>query len=92
MESILKRLYDGELYPDEQFLPDSQEYKRLLTLFSLSEKEFTSRLQAINPALVEQYEEMWNKYLDVLALRREEMFQRSFCLGAALVAEALVQT
>lgn len=89
MESILTMLYNGELYPDEQFLPKSPEYTRTLHTFTSSEKEFLKILREIRPDLEEKYEEIWNNYLDVLALRREDMFRRSFTMGDALMAEVL---
>ena len=90
MDSILTQIYNGELYPDEQFVPSSPEYTRRYHAFSSSEKEFLDILREVRPDLETKYEEIWDHYLDVLDLRREDMFRRSFRLGAALMTEVLV--
>lgn len=49
MEPILKRLYDGDLYPSEQINIQKKEYKSACKNFSNCYDNFSEKLKSLNP-------------------------------------------
>lgn len=89
MKSIWSQIYNGDLCPIEQFYPKSPEYTRCYDAFAESESELISILREVRPDLEAKYEEICDRFLEVLDLRGETMFRHSFCLGASLMLDIL---
>lgn len=89
MKTILRQLYDGELYPCENFVPGSPEYRACEAAYSRHQEEFCSRLRAISPELAERYAGLRDDLTLLRAIENEELFYYSFRLGMTLLAEAL---
>jgi len=85
--SLLKRLYDGEIYPAEQTNPKQPEYKELLRKLSGEKEYFREKLPESDR---ERFDEIGNMYLEIASLCGYEDFAYGFRLGAGLMAEALV--
>lgn len=87
MKSVLMELYDGRVYPAEQFFPRSKEHKALLDRYCRHADEFTEKLSRLSPPLDEEFTAVMNEYMDVTSDDLAEMFVDGFRLGARLMIE-----
>ena len=87
MKSVLMELYDGRVYPAEQFFPRSKEHKALLDRYCRHADEFTEKLSRLSPPLDEEFTAVMNEYMDVTSDDLAEMFADGFHLGARLMIE-----
>ncbi len=87
MKSVLMELYDGRVYPAEQFFPRSKEHKALLDRYCWHADEFTEKLSRLSPPLDEEFTAVMNEYMDVTSDDLAEMFADGFRLGARLMIE-----
>ena len=81
---IVKRLYNGEIYPAENNVPDTEEYRKATQNADCIEKKFTADLAEEQHELFEQYMSATAK---VDKLIQEEVFRQGFVMGAALRKE-----
>ena len=89
MNSILERLYRGEIHPAEQAVPDSEEYLEWRTTFETNSMRFYKRLQEIDVELAKTYASLKNDQGILSSFEVEEMFYYGVCLGMGLAIEAL---
>lgn len=87
MKSVLMELYDGRVYPAEQFFPRSKEHKARLDRYCRHADEFTEKLSRLSPPLDEEFTAVMNEYMDVTSDDLAEMFADGFRLGARLMIE-----
>lgn len=87
MKSVLMELYDGRVYPAEQFFPRSKEHKALLDRYCRHADEFTEKLSRLNPPLDEEFTKVMDEYMALTADNLAEMFADGFRLGARLMIE-----
>lgn len=81
---ILKQLYNGELYPAENNVPDTEEYHKATRETDCIEKKFTADLTEEQHELFEQYMSATAK---VDKLIQEEVFRQGFVMGATMREE-----
>lgn len=84
MERILKALYDGELYPAEQYKPKSEEYIALRRKHYQSYEDFIKKLES--PLAIE-FIRIMDEQLDAVPLEFSETFISGFRLGAKMMIE-----
>lgn len=87
MNSILTALYNGDLFPPIQYVPQSEEYIKLRQKLSDHYDDFYETLQNINPDLAKRFASIMEEQLDVSVFDDKETFMGSFCLGARLMIE-----
>lgn len=87
MKSVLMELYDGRVYPAEQFFPRSKEHKALLDRYCRHADEFTEKLSRLSPPRDEEFTKVMDEYMDLISADLAEMFVDGFRLGARLMIE-----
>lgn len=91
MNSVLKALYDGKIFPAEQYWPKSEEYKKIQQEHYKHYDDFSKTLKRLDPSLDKQFFDIMDEQLDVLPSEFSEMFIDGFCLGARLMIEIFHQ-
>lgn len=81
---ILKQLYNGEIYPAENNVPDTEEYHKATQEAACIEEKFTAGLSGEQHELYEQYMSAAAK---VDKLIQEEVFRQGFVMGVNLRKE-----
>ena len=84
MKSILLQLYDGELFPAEQYVPKITEYRRIHQEHYRHHKDFLDKLE---PSVKEQFIRIMDEQLDAVPMEMSEMFIDGFRLGARMMIE-----
>lgn len=87
MKSLLLQLYDGEIYPAEQYAPKAEEYRKLWREHYKHHEEFISQLKKTEPPLDERFIEIMDEQLKTVPLEISEMFIDGFRLGARMMIE-----
>lgn len=87
MDKILQQLYNGEIYPAEQFLPLMEEYKELRKKQYTHYADFTKELEQLQPPLYERFIKIMDEQLDTVPLEMSQMFIDGFRLGAKMMIE-----
>ena len=84
MESLLQKLYSGELRPNEQ-------YQSLLTDYQVLQRYegFAQKLQELSPLLEEEFRSILDSHLDAVEEEFSTVFQEGFRLGAQMMLEIL---
>ena len=84
MDSLLQKLYNGELRPNEQ-------YQSLLTDYQVLQhyEGFAQKLQEISPLLEEEFRSILDSHLDAIEDEFSAAFQEGFRLGAQMMLEIL---
>lgn len=85
-KSLLQQLYDGEIYPAEQIVPKSPEYRELSRKLSDEKEYLQAQLSASNG---ERFKEMENLFQEITSLYGYENFFYGFRLGVGLMIETL---
>ncbi|MFT3984639.1 MAG: hypothetical protein QM697_12085 [Lachnospiraceae bacterium] len=85
-KSLLQQLYDGEIYPAEQIVPKSPEYRELSRKLG-EEKEYLREQLLTNDR--ERFEEMETLSQKITSLYGYENFLYGFGLGVGLMIETL---
>lgn len=87
MKSILNALFDGEIYPSEQYVPRTQEFLKAHWEQLKRYEDFTDTLSKIDPALGKQFQQIMEEEMKTLSFEVSQMFIDSFCLGARMMME-----
>lgn len=87
MDAILRQLFDGKLYPSEQYYPEIEAVKKIRERNHKNYEDFIKQLELLNPALVEQFENILDEQLDTAPFETYQMFADGFRLGARLIVE-----
>lgn len=87
MSAILKQLYDGDIFPAEQFYPKTEEYKAIRKKHFSHYEDFNKKVEAFSPELSKEFVEIMDEQLDTLPTEFSEMFIEGFRLGAKMVIE-----
>lgn len=84
MDSLLQKLYNGELRPNEQ-------YQSLLTDYQVLQRYegFAQKLQELSPLLEEEFRLILDSHLDAVEEEFSAVFQEGFRLGAQMMLEIL---
>lgn len=87
MQELLKQLYDGEIYPAEQYLPLMEEYKKLRKEQYQHYDDFVQELNKLSTPLGNRFIKIMDEQLDTIPLEFSEMFIDGFRLGAKMMIE-----
>lgn len=86
METILKKLYSGELDPTKFYEPESAEYWKKDAKVNAILTKWANKLGSDDN--LEFFDEMFSIYVEMVGLEREEIFQYGFNLAVKLMSEA----
>ncbi|SHJ30776.1 DUF6809 family protein [Hespellia stercorisuis] len=84
MDKILKALYEGEIYPAEQYLPLIEEYK---DLWKKNYQKYEDFIKKVGSPLDKEFIKIMDEQLDAVPLELSEMFIDGFRLGARMMIE-----
>ena len=84
MSKILQDLYNGEIYPAEQYLPKIEEYSALRKKHYEHYEDF---IQKLGSPLDKEFIQIMDEQLDTLPIEFSEMFIDGFRLGAKMIIE-----
>ena len=87
MENILDALYNGRIFPAEQFSPKEKEYKEIVHSSNKHVDEFTEMLRKLDPPLDQKYIEIADEQMDMIPYEFSCMFIEGFRLGAKIMVE-----
>lgn len=82
-----KQLYEGEIYPAEQYLPLLEEYKKLRKEQHQHYDDFVQELNKLSTPLGDRFIKIMDEQLDTIPLEFSEMFIDGFRLGARMMIE-----
>lgn len=68
MKSILLQLYDGEIFPAEQYNPKITEYQNMRKEYRQHYQDFIKEIEHIEPQLKEQFTKILDEQLDFFPL------------------------
>jgi hypothetical protein len=84
MDKILQALYDGEIYPAEQYRPMIEEYT---VLRKKQYQKYEDFIKKIGSPLDEEFIQIMDQQLDMFPLELSETFLDGFRLGAKMMIE-----
>ena len=87
MQELLKQLYDGEIYPAEQYLPLMEDYKKLRKEQYQHYDDFVQELNKLSTPLGNRFIKIMDEQLDTVPLEFSEMFIDGFRMGARMMIE-----
>lgn len=87
MGSILKDLYDGNIFPTEQSRLQMEENQRARQEKLVDCDEFVQKLKKIDPALADQFIGIMDEQLETLPSETTDAFIDGFRLGARMMIE-----
>lgn len=85
-KSLLRQLYDGDIFPAEQSVPQVPEYRELSHKLADEKSHFR---EPLSNGEQERFDEMWNISSELGKLQSHEDFAQGFRLGARLMIETL---
>ncbi len=91
-DSILKQLYNGRIYPPEQYHPSSAEYLQKSKKLSEYYENLSSELDGLAPSLPDKLEQLFILKNSLSSTEVEEMYIEGFRLGVKLMAEVFTDT
>lgn len=86
MESILAALYHGQIFPEEQYSPKTQEFQALQREHLERYEDF---IQQLPPALSERFKAIMDDIMLEIPFEYQEMFTAGFRLGSRIMLEVL---
>lgn len=86
MDNIIKQLYNGELYPAEQFRPMQEEYIKKRKSINSHYEDFIKKL---GTPLDKEFINIMDEQLDLLPFEASDMFTDGFRLGARMILDIL---
>ena len=87
MKSILSELYEGKIFPAEQYSPRSEEYRQIHQSHYKHYENFIETLSKLEPPLDKQFIKIMDEQLDVIPYEFSEMFIDGFRLGARIMID-----
>lgn len=84
MNKTLRALYEGEIFPAEQYLPKVEEYKML---HEKQYKHYADFVEKLGSPLDKEFKQIMNEQLDTLPLEFYQMFVDGFRPGAKMMIE-----
>lgn len=82
---IMHELYKGRIFPEEEVLPQSEEYKEACRITSTLREEIKANL---DDTLSELFEELCNNFCDIQNMECEAQFQYGLSMGLLIMQEA----
>lgn len=86
MSELLRQLYDGQLYPSEEIIPQGKDY-RATTVANGKEREYFKTV--LSPEDAERFTEWDKKMFEASSEYAYTNFEYGFKLGARLLCELL---
>lgn len=86
-QSMIEKLFDGEIYPSEQIKPSSPKYKELARLIDETQMYFLNSLSNADRERFVELTELYGKIQSILAF---EDFSHGYKLGVRLTSEAFI--
>ena len=77
-------LYRGDIYPAEQYLPTTEDYK---AAYQEHHKHYDDFIAKIGSPFGEELEHIMEEYLNIISMELSKMFIEGFRLGAKLTIE-----
>ena len=87
MPSIIRQIFGGDLYPSQDIIPRSQEYKEINEAYSQDCEGLHKKLLAISKDLDFDWQHSQEECIRMCAMEAEECFYEGFRMGAALMME-----
>lgn len=87
MKSILSELYEGNIFPAEQYSSKSEEYRQIYQKHYKHYEDFIKTLSKLEPPLDKQFIKILDEQLDVIPYEFSEMFTDGFRLGARVMID-----
>ena len=87
MDTILQQLYDGKIFPAEQYRPTVEEYKKLYKKHYQHYEDFIKELSQLQKPLDTRFVEIMDEQLDTIPYEISNMFIDGFRLGARMMIE-----
>ena len=78
MKNVLEQLYNGEIFPAEQYAPKSEEHRKIYQGNYKHYEDFIELLSKLNPPLDKRFIEIMDEQLDVIPYEFSEMFIDGF--------------
>ncbi len=89
MKSILSELYKGNIYPEAQFSPESEEYREIHQRNFQNYEDFLETISKLDPSLAKQFGNLMDEQFAEHSFEYSAMFIGGFRLGARIMLEAL---
>ena len=86
MNKILEDLYEGRVYPSEQYKPITKYYKHLRKEQQKHYDDFKSKL---DDTLAKEFENILDEKCNAISIELSEMFIYGFKIGAKMMMEIL---
>ena len=86
MDKILQALYDGKIYPAEQYRPIIEEYT---TLRKKHYQNYGYFIKKLGSPLDKEFIQIMDEQLDAVPFELSEMFIDGFRLGARMIIEVI---
>lgn len=83
MNKTLQALYNGEIFPAEQYRPMIEEN----VLRKKHQQHYEDFIQKLNNPLEKEFENIMNEQIDILSLEFSQAFTDGFRLGAKIIIE-----
>lgn len=87
MESVLAKLFNGEICPFEQLAPAYEVYKQSMKSLWETQEEFSSGLTEVQNRM---FEEIMDKFMETSPMEETQSFINGFKLGAQIIFEVFV--
>ena len=87
MKNVPEQLYDGEIFPAEQYSPKEREYRKIYREHYNHYEDFIETLSRLEPPLDKRFVEIMDEQLDEIPYEFSEMFIDGFRLGVKIMAE-----
>lgn len=89
MNTILERLYDGEIFPAEQFHPVQKDYAKHQAKALEHYEAFSNELERLDPNLSKRFEQIMDEHSRIFAMECTSNYIDGFRLGAQIMIEVL---
>ena len=89
MNKILEDLYEGRVYPSEQYKPITKYYTHLR---KEQQKHYDEFKRKIDSSLIEEFDDIIDEKCNAISIELSEMFIYGFKIGAKMMMEILQET
>lgn len=89
MKDILRELFYGNIQPQEQYYPSKEDNGKLAKRAYSSYEGLKEKLEKQFPEAASEFDNFVNQHQEFNLKEMEEVFVRSFCLGARMMLEIL---
>ena len=87
VKNVLEQLYNGEIFPTEQYAPKCEEYRKIHQGHYHHYEDFIVVLAKLEPPLDKRFIKIMDEQLDVIPFEFSEMFIDGFKLETKMMAE-----